>query len=27
MDYATLLEELPPIIKPAYDGMKITYGV
>lgn len=24
MDYATLCEELPPIIRPAYDGMKVT---
>ena len=24
MDYATLCEELPPIIQPAYDGMKVT---
>ena len=24
MDYATLLEELPPVAKPAYDGMQIT---
>jgi len=24
MDYATLREELPPIIQPAYDGMRVT---
>lgn len=24
MDYATLCEELPPIIRPAYDGMRVT---
>lgn len=24
MDYATLREELPPVIQPAYDGMKVT---
>ena len=24
MDYATLCEELPPVIRPAYDGMKVT---
>ena len=24
MDYATLCEELPPVIKPAYDGMRIN---
>ena len=27
MDYATLCEELPPIIRPAYDGMRISLEV
>ena len=24
MDYVTLLEELPPTVKPAYDGLKVS---